>query len=43
MALVLLSSAGGECVDDLRVLGGDGGFCRVLTEVEFYGRTRSER
>jgi hypothetical protein len=43
MALVLLNLAGGDCVDDLRVLEGDEGFCRVLREVEFYGRTRSER
>ena len=42
-ALVLLNLAGGDCVDDLKVLEGDDGFCRVLREVEFYGRTRSER
>ena len=43
MALVLLNLAGGDCVDDLRVLEGDDGFCRVLREVELYGRTRSQR
>jgi hypothetical protein len=43
MALVVLNLAGGDCVDDLRVLEADEGFCRVLREVEFYGRTRSER
>jgi hypothetical protein len=43
MALVLLNLAGGDCVDDLRVLEGDEGFCRLLREFEFYGRTRSER
>jgi len=43
MALVLLNLAGGDCVDDLRVIEGDEGFCRVLRELEFYGRTRSER
>jgi hypothetical protein len=43
MALVLLNLAGGDCVDDLRVLEGDDGLCRVLREVEFHGRTRSER
>lgn len=43
MALVLLNLAGGDCVDDVQVLEGDEGFCRVLREVEFYGRTRSER
>ena len=43
MAMLLLNLAGGDCVDDLRVLEGDDGFCRLLREVEFYGRTRSER
>jgi len=43
MALVLLNLVGGDCVDDLRVLEGDEGLCRVLREVEFYGRTRSEK
>ena len=43
MALVLLNLAGGDCVDDLRVLEGDEGFCRLLGEFEFYGRTRSEK
>jgi hypothetical protein len=43
MALVLLNLAGGDCVDDLRVLEGDEGFCRLVREFEFHGRTRSER
>lgn len=43
MALILLNLAGGDCVDDLKVLESDDGFCRVLREVECYGRTRSER
>jgi hypothetical protein len=43
MALVLLNLAGGDCVDDLRVLEGDEGFCQVLRELEFCGRTRSEK
>ena len=43
MALVLLNLAGGDCVDDLRVIEGDEGFCRVLRDLEFDGRTRSER
>jgi len=43
MALLLLNLAGGDCVDDVRLLEGDEGFCRVLREVEWYGRTRSER
>jgi hypothetical protein len=43
MALILLNLAGGDCVDDLRVIEGDEGFCRLLKEIEFYGRTRAER
>jgi hypothetical protein len=43
MALVLLNVAGGDCVDDLKALEGDEGFCRVLREVEEYGCTRSQR
>jgi hypothetical protein len=43
MALVLLNLAGGDCVEDLRILEGDEGFCRVLREAELYGRTSSER
>lgn len=43
MSLVLLNLAGGDCVDDLRVLEGDEGFCRVLREVEDWGRTGSEK
>jgi hypothetical protein len=42
IALVLLNLAGGDAVDDLRVLEGDEGFCRVLREVEKCGRIRSE-
>jgi hypothetical protein len=43
MALVLLNLAGGDCVDDLRVLEGDEGLCRILGETEMWGWTRSER
>jgi len=43
MSLALLNLAGGDCVDDLRILEGDEGFCKLLREFEFYGRTRSER
>ena len=42
MALVLLNLAGGTCVEDIRVLEGDEGFCRVFREVEFAARTRSK-
>lgn len=42
-SLVLLNLAGGDCVDDLRVLEGDEGFCRVLRRVELQGMKRQER
>ncbi len=41
MAMVLLNLAGGDCVDDLRVLEGDEGFCQLLRAVELYGRRLS--
>ena len=43
MSLVLLNLAGGDCVDDLRVLEADEGFSRVLRRVELHGLPRHER
>ena len=43
LALVLLQLAGGEAVEDLRVLEADPGFCTVLRAVEGYGLTRRQR
>ena len=43
MPLVLLNVAGGDCVDDLRILERDAGFVRVLRRVEFSGCPRKER
>lgn len=45
MSLVLLQLAGGECVDDLRILESDEGFRRVLQRVEadVLGLSRAER
>lgn len=43
MSLVLLNVAGGDRVDDLRILEGDDGFTRVLRRVELYGLKRRER
>jgi len=43
LSLVLLNLAGGDCVEDLRVLEGDEGFCRVLERVETYGMRRRGR
>lgn len=43
MSLVLLNLAGGDCVDDLRILEGDEGFGRVLRRTELFGLSRRER
>jgi hypothetical protein len=43
MSVVLLNLAGGECVEDLRVVEGDEGFCRVMRRVELHGLKRRER
>jgi len=43
MALVLLNLAGGESVDDLRILEGDEGFAKVMRRVETHGLPRRER
>ncbi len=43
MSLVLLNIAGGDCVDDLRVLEADEGFARVLRRIELHGLPRKER
>jgi len=43
MALVLLQLAGGEAVDDLRLLEHDAGFTAVLRAVEEHGQTRRQR
>ncbi len=43
MSLILLNLAGGESVDDLRVLEADEGFCRILRRIELKGLPRKER
>lgn len=43
MSLLLLNVAGGDCVDDLRVLEADDGFSRLMRRVENYGLPRRER
>ena len=43
MPLVLLNVAGGDCVDDLRILERDEGFVKVLRRVELHGCPRKER
>lgn len=42
-SLILLNIAGGDCVDDLRILEKDEGFVEVLRKVENYKLPRKER
>ena len=43
MSLVLLNLAGGESVDDLKILEGDEGFSKLMRQVENHGLSRSKR
>jgi hypothetical protein len=43
MALILLNLAGGTCVEDLKKLEEDEGFCQVLGRVELAGLGRWQR
>jgi len=42
-SLVLLNLAGGDSVDDIRILDMDEGFCKVLGRVETKGLSRQQR
>ena len=42
-SLILLNLAGGESVDDFRILEADEGFCRILRRVELKDLPRKER
>ncbi len=42
-SLVLLNLAGGDSVDDIRILDKDEGFCKVLGRVETKGLSRQQR
>ena len=42
-SLILLNLAGGDCVDDLRILEADEGFCRILNRIELKGIKRKDR
>lgn len=42
-SLILLNVAGGDCVEDLRVLESDEGFCQVLGHTRLSGLRRQER
>jgi hypothetical protein len=43
LSLILLNLAGGDCVDDLKILEKDEGFCKVLRRVETKGLSRKLR
>jgi hypothetical protein len=43
LALILLNVAGGESMDDIRLLEADAGLCRMVREVERHGLARKER
>ena len=43
LSLILLNLAGGDHVDDIRILEHDEGFCRVLKRCELKGLSRKER
>ncbi|MBU3948120.1 MAG: IS1380 family transposase [Proteobacteria bacterium] len=43
LALILLNLAGGECVDDIRKIEADDGFCEVLKKAEMSGLRRKTR
>ena len=43
ISLILLNLAGGECVDDLKILEADEGFCEILCKIEVDGLTRKIR
>ena len=43
LSLVLLNLAGGDCVDDIKILEADDGFCEVLKKFELHGLKRKVR
>ena len=43
LSLVLLNLAGGDCVDDIKILEADDGFCEVLKKSEMHGLRRKVR
>ena len=42
-SLILLNLAGGDCVDDIRIMEADDGFCEVLKKTELHGLKRKDR
>jgi hypothetical protein len=43
LSLILLNLAGGDCVDDVKILEADDGFCEVLKKAEMHGLKRKVR
>jgi hypothetical protein len=43
MSLILMNIAGGDCVDDLKILEQDEGFRKVLINTRWYGKRRKQR
>jgi hypothetical protein len=43
LSLMLLNLAGGDCIDDIRILEKDEGFSKVLSRVETKGLSRQQR
>ena len=43
LSVVLLNLAGGDCVEDIKVLEADDGFCEVLKRAEMHGLKRKVR
>jgi|WetSurMetagenome_2_1015567.scaffolds.fasta_scaffold129298_1 hypothetical protein len=43
LALVMLNIAGGNCVDDLRIIEGDKGFTEILHKAQSHNKRRRER
>ena len=43
LSLVLLNLAGGDCVDDVKIIEADDGFCEVLKKAEIHGLRRKVR
>jgi hypothetical protein len=43
ISLILLNLAGGDCVDDMRIVEADDGFCEVLKKAEMHGLKRKVR
>ena len=43
LSLILLNLAGGDCVEDIRIVEADDGFCEVLKKAEIHGKRRKDR